>query len=202
MTTALDARTVADALAGAGVEAVVSRDDEVTATVPVEHWVATAQTVRDHVALGCSYFDWLTAVDVGDEGFELYLHVRRESSARGLMLRTAVPRFRPTVPSITPLFPGANWPERETAEMFGLDFTGHPDLRPLLLPDTFDGYPLRKDFLLASRIVRPWPGAHDPTASRDGARAAAGGTARTRRHRAPGVPAPGSWAQPDEPEVP
>jgi NADH-quinone oxidoreductase subunit C len=58
-------------------------------------------------------------------------------------------------------FAGANWHERETHEMFGIDFEGHPDLRNLYLPGEFEGYPLRKDFPLLSRMVKPWPGIVD-----------------------------------------
>ena len=192
---------VAGCLAASGVAAeVVVVDGEVTATVPVADWVVAAQAARDHADLQLRFFDWLTAVDVGD-GFDIFLHLMSVTSPHAVMLGTSVPRFRPEVPSLTGVFPGASWPERETCEMFGISFPGHPDPRPLLLPDTFDGYPMRKDFVLASRVVRPWPGSHDPAASaQHGARAAAGGAARTRRHRPPGVPAPGTWEQPEPPE--
>ena len=59
------------------------------------------------------------------------------------------------------VYAGANWHERETHEMFGIDFDGHPDLRNLYLPGEFEGYPLRKDFPLLSRMVKPWPGIVD-----------------------------------------
>ncbi|MGJ3560607.1 NADH-quinone oxidoreductase subunit C [Streptomyces sp. INA 01156] len=53
---------------------------------------------------------------------------------------------------------GAAWHERETYEMFGVDFAGHPALDHLLLPDNFEGHPLRKDFVLAARVAKAWPG--------------------------------------------
>jgi NADH-quinone oxidoreductase subunit C len=59
------------------------------------------------------------------------------------------------------VFAGANWHERETHEMFGISFAGHPDLRNMYLPTDFEGYPLRKDFPLLSRMVKPWPGIVD-----------------------------------------
>ena len=59
------------------------------------------------------------------------------------------------------VYAGANWHERETHEMFGIGFEGHPDLRNLYLPGEFEGYPLRKDFPLLSRMVKPWPGIVD-----------------------------------------
>ena len=66
-----------------------------------------------------------------------------------------------TVDSWIPVYAGANWHERETHEMFGIHFAGHPDLRNMYLPTDFEGYPLRKDFPLLARIVKPWPGIVD-----------------------------------------
>ena len=66
-----------------------------------------------------------------------------------------------TMPTWIPHYAGANWHERETHEMFGIGFAGHPDLRNLYLPGEFEGYPLRKDFPLLSRMVKPWPGIVD-----------------------------------------
>ena len=60
------------------------------------------------------------------------------------------------------VYRGANWHERETFEMFGITFTDHPNLIPLLLPDGFDGHPLRKDFVLAARVAKEWPGVKEP----------------------------------------
>ncbi len=63
-------------------------------------------------------------------------------------IRARLPRSKPVVATISKVFPGANWHERETHDMFGIDFTGHPDLTPFLLPDDADYHPLRKDFSL------------------------------------------------------
>ena len=69
--------------------------------------------------------------------------------------------------------------------MFGIDFAGHPNLVPLLLPDGFEGHPLRKDFVLAARVAKPWPGAKEPGESDEG------GPPSRRKTRPPGVPDPG-----------
>jgi NADH-quinone oxidoreductase subunit C len=61
-------------------------------------------------------------------------------------VRTRVPRERPELPTLSEVFPGANWHERETHEFFGIRFTGHPNLTPLLLPEDADFHPLRKDY--------------------------------------------------------
>ena len=80
---------------------------------------------------------------------------------RRLLLRTTVPHEAPVLPSAVDVYAGAAWHERETHEMFGVDFTGHPGLDRLLLPDSFEGHPLRKDFPLLARMVKPWPGIVD-----------------------------------------
>jgi NADH-quinone oxidoreductase subunit C len=56
------------------------------------------------------------------------------------------------------VYGGANWHERETWELFGVHFEGHPHLARLLLPDWFEGYPMRKDYVLPARVEKPWPG--------------------------------------------
>jgi NADH-quinone oxidoreductase subunit C len=63
--------------------------------------------------------------------------------------------------SWVPVYPGADWHEREAWEMFGITFEGHPAIRHLYLPTDFEGHPLRKDFPLLSRVVKPWPGLVD-----------------------------------------
>lgn len=128
--------------------------------VPVVDWVAAATFARDQ--LGCGYFDWLAAVDEQDAGLAVVLHVWSVAERHHVFLRTQVPRERPELPTLTGVYRGASWHEREAAEMFGLVFAGHPDPRPLLLPDGFEGHPLRKDFVLASRAVKSWPGAKGP----------------------------------------
>ena len=69
-----------------------------------------------------------------------------------------MPRPTPRLDSLVPVFAGADWHERETHEMFGIEFTGHPGLAPLLLPPGFEGHPLRKDFVLAARVAKALAG--------------------------------------------
>ena len=148
--------------------------------VPPVRWRDAVRAVRDD--LGFVFFDWLSAVDEGDAGFAVVLHVWAPAARQGLLLSTLVPRGEPRLDSVADVYAGADWCERETFEMFGVVFEGHPGLRPLLLPDGFAGHPLRKDFVLASRVVRPWPGTKEP-----------GGESRRRVQTAPGVPEPGTW---------
>jgi NADH-quinone oxidoreductase subunit C len=90
-----------------------------------------------------------------------------------LLLRTRVPADDLSLASATPVWRGAAWHERETHEMFGVGFPGFVDasgagLRPLLLPDGFEGTPLRKSFVLAARAAKAWPGAKEPGESGEG----------------------------------
>ena len=132
----------------------------VTLNVPREDWLAALAFARD--VAGCDFFDWLTAVDEQDEGFAVIVHLYSIEGRHHLLVRTLLPRDNPVLPTATGLFRGAGWPERETHEMFGVIFDGHPRLAPLLLPDGFEGHPLRKEFALAARAAQDWPGAKEP----------------------------------------
>jgi NADH-quinone oxidoreductase subunit C len=162
-----------------------------TVDVPPSEWTAAVRAARDDAVLGCDFFDWLSAVDELAEGFGVVAHVWSVEHRHSVLLRTRVPRDNPVVDSIVDIYPGAGWHERETHEMFGIDFAGHPDLVPLLLPPQFEGHPLRKEFILASRVANPWPGAKEPGESEHAA-------ARRQPMRPPGVPAPGEWGPPGE----
>jgi NADH-quinone oxidoreductase subunit C len=179
---------IRELLAGSDVQVGVSGGQEyarATVDVPRGAWRIAVQAARDDTDLACDFFDWLSAVDEQAEGFDVVTHLWSTSQRHGVLLRTRVPREDPQVPSVVDLFPGAAWHERETHEMFGISFTGHPDLKPLLLPTQFEGHPLRKDFVLASRVAKPWPGAKEP-----GDEAA---RARRQPQRPPGVPDPAEW---------
>lgn len=156
-----------------------------TVDVPLASWADAVRAARDDAELDLDFLDWLSAVDELADGFDVVLHLWSVRHRHGLLLRTRVPRDTPVVASVVDLFPGAAWHERETHEMFGIDFAGHGELRPLLLPLEFEGHPLRKEFVLASRVAKPWPGAKEPGESEAG-----GGR---RPVRPPGVPAPGEW---------
>jgi NADH-quinone oxidoreductase subunit C len=113
------------------------------ATVPVERWGEVVRAARD--TLGCHYFCHLTAVDWKAEGFDVVCRVENLETLLGLTLKTRVARDAPC-PTLTGLYRGALWMERECHELFGIRFEGHPDLRNLLLADGWEGYPLRKDY--------------------------------------------------------
>ena len=97
----------------------------------------------------------------GDTRFQVFARVTDIRRHVGVTLKTDVPDDTLTVESWFTVYAGANWHERETHEMFGIDFAGHPDLRNMYLPTEFEGFPLRKDFPLLARMVKPWPGIVD-----------------------------------------
>ncbi|MFF3711967.1 NADH-quinone oxidoreductase subunit C [Streptomyces phaeochromogenes] len=155
-----------------------------TVDVPPTSWLASLEAARDE--LGCTYFDWLSAVDEPGTGFRVSAHVVALAPVRRLLVRTTVPHDAPVLPSAVEVYAGAAWHERETHEMFGVTFEGHPGLDPLLLPEGFEGHPLRKDFVLAARVAKAWPGAKEPGESEHGG-------PKRRQMLPPGVPDPNEW---------
>jgi len=96
-------------------------------------------------------FDYLVDVCGADnftaEGrFEVIYNIYSLRTKIRMRLKTRVEENSPRLPSVTPVWPGADWPERETYDMFGIEFTGHPDLRRIYMPEEYTHYPLRKDF--------------------------------------------------------
>ncbi|NKY15538.1 NADH-quinone oxidoreductase subunit C, partial [Streptomyces somaliensis] len=157
-----------------------------TVDVPAGSWVPALETARTD--LGCTYFDWLSAVDEPGSGFRVCAHVVALGGGRvrRLLVRTTVPHDAPVLPTAVGVYAGAAWHERETHEMFGVVFEGHPNPAHLLLPDGFEGHPLRKDFVLAARVAKAWPGAKEPGESEHGG-------PRRRQMLPPGVPDPNEW---------
>lgn len=143
-------------------------------------WVSALTWARDE--LGCTFFDLRCAVDELDPdpaGITVVAHLLRPQGRHHLLMRTLVPAVDPRLPTATGVFRGADRHERETRETFGLLFTGHPSL----LSDGVEGTPLRPEFVLASRVVEPRPGAVNPGRS-------AGEAVRRPGRRPPGVPDP------------
>jgi NADH:ubiquinone oxidoreductase subunit C len=124
-----------------------------------------ARLCRDERLLQFDFFDCLFGVDAREEGFDVVLVLWSTSTGSRICLRTRCPggRETPTCPSVTDIYRGADWHERETWDMFGIEFAGHPALEPRILTvENFEGWPLRKDFMLATRAAKPWPGVKEP----------------------------------------
>jgi NADH-quinone oxidoreductase subunit C len=170
------------------VEHAASRGGAVVRVAP-EAWRRTAEICKDQ--LGCDYLsfvsgiDWMPTPAVAEEGsgdtsspvqpkettygvtgsagrLQVFAHVEStQQPAVGITLKVDVDEDDPHVESWVSVYPGADWHERETWEMYGIVFDGHPSLRHLYLPSEFEGHPLRKDFPLLAREVKPWPGLVD-----------------------------------------
>jgi NADH-quinone oxidoreductase subunit C len=109
--------------------------------------------------LGYSYYSWAGGVDwPEDDKFEVLDHVEALDRNLHVTVRCEVPRSNPRLPTATTVYGGADWHERETWELFGIVFVGHPRLRRLLLADWQEGFPMRKDAVLRARVEKPWPG--------------------------------------------
>lgn len=119
--------------------------NELTLTIAPEEILAAAQTVQ---AAGYNFFEDLTAVDwfPSSPRFQLSYHILSHSYKERIRLRVLVDESNPSVDSITPVWPSANFYEREVFDLFGVRFAGHPNLRRILMPDDWQGHPLRKDY--------------------------------------------------------
>lgn len=167
-----------------GAEAAPVAFDTVRIMVERERWVETIVAAREELEL----FSWLSAIDwsksqaVGDgvaepddldERFDVLCRLSSVESDAGAIFVTSLPKDDPSIGSLTPHIGGAEWHERESHEMFGIDFVGNTNLTPLYLPDDFEGNPLLKSYPLISREVKPWPGDVDvedmPAAEEEGA---------------------------------
>lgn len=175
------------ALGDALVDSLVKPGDDLWVRVRTDAWRAAGQALRD---AGFHYFCFLSAIDWmpspygrgeddpteppperstaivpgytgGDTRMQVFARVTDIRRHVGVTVKADVPDDDPVVDSWTTVYAGANWHERECHEMFGIRFAGHPDLRNMYLPTEFEGHPLRKDFPLLARMVKPWPGIVD-----------------------------------------
>ena len=160
--------------------------DDLWLRVRTDAWREAGQAARN---LGFEYFCFLSAIDWmpspygkgeddpteppperstevkqgyagGETRFQVFARVHSLGTGVGVTLKVDVPEPL-ALESWVSVYAGANWHERETWEMFGITFTDHPDLRHMYLPGDFEGFPLRKDFPLLARMVKPWPGIVD-----------------------------------------
>jgi NADH-quinone oxidoreductase subunit C len=139
---------------------VSERFGQATATVAVDRYHDLVRFLRDEPEFACDFCDFTGGVDLGPErGFEVVTELISTEHHHDVRVKVALPHDDPVCPTISDLYPTCDWHERETMEMFGIRFEGHPRPVKLLLAEPFEGYPLRKDFPLMSREVKPWPGA-------------------------------------------
>ena len=177
---------IVGALGSSVVDSLVKPNDDIWIRVTADAWKTTGETLK---TLGYTYFCFLSAIDWlpspfgkgeedptepapvrdstikqgytgGSTRFQVIARVMQPFSSLGVNIKVDVDDSM-AIDSWCSVYAGANWHERETHEMFGIGFHGHPDLRNMYLPSDFEGFPLRKDFPLLARIVKPWPGIVD-----------------------------------------
>ena len=112
--------------------------------LPPARWQEFARFAKDR--LGCRYFNWLTAVDWKEQGLEVLTRLDNLEGGLAVTMRTRLQPGATRCPTLTSVFRGAGWMERECYDMFGVVFEGHPDLRRILLDQDWEGHPLRKDY--------------------------------------------------------
>jgi NADH-quinone oxidoreductase subunit C len=146
------ATKVLDALAARFGDAILGRTShhgDECAVVARDRLVEIVTFLRDDPAMAFELPVFATCIDrLGDDGprFELCYQLRSLSKRHSVRLKVRVEEADPTVPSLTGLYTGFNWLERETYDMYGIVFDGHPDLRRIYMYEEFVGYPLRKDY--------------------------------------------------------
>ena len=114
--------------------------------VAPDRLVEVATALRDQG--GYSYLSAATAVDYPDKNaVEMVYHLYRPTGGPGAVLHVQAPRDAAVLPSLVPVYPGAEFQEREAWDLMGIRFTGHPNLKRLLLWEGFEGHPLRRDYL-------------------------------------------------------
>ena len=127
---------------------VIEYRGETTIVVPHRLLLATAEQCKADPELNFNQLSDATCVDrfPNEPRFEMNYQLLSIPRLARIRLRTSVSGQQPVIDSLEPVWPGANWMEREIFDLFGIRFEGHSDLRRILLPDEFEGAPLRRDF--------------------------------------------------------
>ena len=113
-------------------------------SVSPDRWAELARFAKE--TLGCGFYSFSTAVDWKEQGLEVVAKVDNLDEGLSLLLKTRLGPGVSACQSLTPIYRGANWMERECYDMFGIRFDGHPDLRRILLADDWEGHPLLKSY--------------------------------------------------------
>ncbi len=131
--------------------------------VPAAKWVGFAQHLKGCGRCGFDMITFICGVDWPDDSqIEIVTHLYSVRRQHHINMKCRVARDGGTIPTLSGVWRGADWHERETAELYGVAFEGHPHLVKLLLPEAFEGYPMRKDFLLMTREAKEWEGREEP----------------------------------------
>jgi NADH/F420H2 dehydrogenase subunit C len=118
------------------------------AWVPASRLLEVARVLRDDAPFHLDYCSFVSAVDWPEQGsLEVVYHLFSMAARHELLIKVKVPRDDARLPSVTGLWNAANWHERETYDLFGIAFEGHPDLRRIMMTEDWQGHPLRKDYV-------------------------------------------------------
>jgi NADH-quinone oxidoreductase subunit C len=182
-------QTIVSALPGAATGHSVAFN-QLTVDVEVSKIVEVVKYLRDDPNCRFINFTDITAADYPsrEKRFDVIYHFLSPTLNARIRLKAQADETT-QVPSLIEVFPGADWFEREAYDLYGVIFVGHPDMRRLLTDYGFEGHPLRKEFVLASRVAKPWPGAKEPGESD----AESTHSPSRRRIKPPGVPDPEDW---------
>lgn len=143
--------------------------DTIKVRVDAAAWVDSVTKARDELGLGylsfISAIDWANDVAIGDppaepvvERYEMLCGIGDVTEGRFVIFSADIDKEAATIGSLTGVYPGAEWHEREAAEMFDIAFKGLANSTNIYLPDGFVGHPLQKSYALLAREVKPWPG--------------------------------------------
>jgi NADH-quinone oxidoreductase subunit C len=129
---------------------------EITIIVDGEHIIEVCRYCRDTKGLDYNFLSDVAGVDYypQEPRFAVCYHLYSMTRNRSLRLKVCLSGEDPVVPSVVSVYPAANWSEREILDLMGITFTGHPDPRRLLMPENWDGHPLRKDYPLGYETVQ------------------------------------------------
>jgi len=144
---------------------VVEFRDQVSVIVKRDQILSILKFLHDDPLLSLDHLQDLTAVDYSKKKeirFEVVYNLYSIRHRHKIRIRAQVPENDTKIDSVVPIWSGANWHERECYDMFGITFTGHPDLRRILMPEDWEGFPLRKDYpLKGPEFDKDWPGFTD-----------------------------------------
>jgi NADH-quinone oxidoreductase subunit C len=144
---------------------VINAKDQVSVVIKRDQSFAILKYLHDDPMLSFDHLRDLTAVDWSKKKevrFEVVYNLLSLKFRHIIRIKAQVPENDPKIGTVVPIWEGANWHERECYDMFGIEFVGHPDLRRILMPEDWEGFPLRKDYpLKGPELDKDWPGYTD-----------------------------------------